>query len=81
MSGNPDIPVSNRSPRLLNHTYHAAYQIKLDFIDLVNGQLTEYLWLRFGHLPGPRVFRITVPLPISIFMNLDSASSREFGFP
>ena len=61
MSGNPDFPVPNGSPRLLNHTYHAAHQITLDLIDLFNERLPEHLWPLFGHLPGPREFRITVP--------------------
>ena len=41
MSGNPDIPVSNGTPRLLNHTYHAAHQITLDLVDLINVYLPE----------------------------------------
>ena len=61
MSGNPDVPVSNGLPRLLNHTYHAAHQIKLDLIDLVNGHFPKHLWSLFDHLSGPRGFRITVP--------------------
>ena len=61
MSSNPDVLVPNGSPRLPNHTYHAAHQIRLDLIDLVNGHLLELLWPLFGLLPGPREFRITVP--------------------
>ena len=69
MSGKPDIPVPNGPFRQLNHTYHAAHQIRSDLIRLVDGNDPGQFWPLFGHLPHPGKFRITVPMELN---SLDS---------